>query len=333
MKKSSRVVLYWVLGIGILLFGVGYYFYVPDIPVEKLNQKYDVSPSEYLYVDSMKVHYKVEGLASDSVPLVLLHGTGSSLYTWDGWTKLLQDKHKIIRLDLPGFGLTGPHPSGDYRLGTYLDFVEDFLSRLGVQKCILAGNSLGGEIAWRYALTHPGQVKKLILIDAAGYPTKVDYVPFSYIALRIPLARELLVRLSPPNVIRGSLEYLYGDPDLVTEDLVELYFDMTMREGNREALTERMESIANPAPYELIPSITTPTLIIWGGRDQLIPLENGERFHMDLPNSTLAVFPEAGHMPMEEIPEKTAAVVKDFLNKSTLKLGLRNDSNAQPGAH
>ena len=231
----------------------------------------------------------------------------------------MQDKHRIIRLDLPGFGLTGPHPEGDYRIETYLNFLQSFLSKLGIKKCILAGNSLGGEIAWRYALNNPHQVKKLILIGAAGYPVEVEELPLSklplsYLWLRIPLIRELSVKFTTHQVMRESLEYLYGDPGKVTDKIVELYFDMTHREGNREALTERMENFSRSTPWKKIPEIQIPTLILWGRQDRLIPVENARRFHKNLPDSRLHIFPEAGPMPMEEIPVESAQVAENFIS-------------------
>lgn len=323
MKRTSKIILYSLAGMAVVLLFSWLYFYVPDIPVEVLNEKYDVKPSHYLKMDGMNVHYRIDGYEKDTIPLVLIHGTGSSLFTWNPWTELLKEKHKIVRFDLPGFGLTGPHPEDDYSLETYLQFLQTFLSRLGIRQCVIAGNSIGGEIAWRYALNHPEQVKSLILIAAAGYPTEVDYVPMSYVILRIPVIRELGVKVTPPEVIKGSLEYLYGKPERVSSDLVELYFDMTCREGNREALAKRMESISDPAPYEQLSLIKTPTLILWGEKDELIPVEYAHRFHNDLPNSNLAVFPGAGHMPMEEIPEKTAPAVEQFLKSDSLVISAK----------
>ena len=316
------MLLYSLAGTALILFALGSYFYVPEIPPEALNKKYDVEPANYLEVDGMEVHYRVEGPASDTLPLVLLHGTFSSLYTWNVWSELLGERCRIIRLDLPGFGLTGPHPTGDYRLETYLRFMESFLAELGVEQCILVGNSLGGEIAWRYALNHPGQVEKLILIGAAGYPVEIEklpltQLPLSYLWLRIPLIRELSVRFAGPGVVRNSLEYLYGEPEKITDEWVELYFDMSNREGNREALTERMESFSRPSPWKKIPSIKIPTLILWGERDRLIPVENARKFHNDLPCSKLLTFPEAGHMPMEEIPLKSAEAAEEFIRKDS----------------
>lgn len=319
MKKWLRVLLGILLGVSLLLFAVGYYFFIPEIPPEVLNAKYGVKPHHYVEVGGMEVHYRVEGPASDTVPLVLLHGTLSSLYTWGAWTESLKDRHRVIRLDLPGFGFTGPHPEEDYRLEAYLGFMQSFLSELGVNQCILVGNSLGGEIAWRYALNHPRQVKKLILIGAAGYPEELEklplsQLPFSYLWLRIPLLRELSVRFASSEVIHNSLEYLYGDPQKVTDEQVELYFDLTHREGNREALTDRMEVVGQPSPYEEIPSINVPALIMWGGRDWLIPVENAQKFHKNLACSKLTTFPEAGHMPMEEIPQKSAEAAKELIS-------------------
>ena len=323
MKKGLRIFLYCFLGLALFLFVLGWYLYVPDIPPEVLNEKYDVKPSQYIQVDGMDVHYRVEGPATADPPLVLLHGTSSSLYTWNAWTEMLKDQYRIIRLDLPGFGLTGPHPKGDYNVEIYLEFLESFLEKLEVEECILVGNSIGGEIAWRYALNHPEQVKKLVLIGAAGYPVDIEELPLaklplSYLWLRIPWVRELSVEFSSHEVIRNSLEYLYGDPEKVTDEIVELYFDMTHRDGNREALTERMESFGRKAPYKKIPTIKTRTLILWGEKDRLIPVENAKHFHRDLRNSSLTIFSEAGHMPMEEIPQKSVEAVKSFLTQDSI---------------
>lgn len=321
MKNWLQILLINLLGIGLVLFAIGYYYYVPAIPPEVLNRKYGVKPTHYIEVEGMDVHYRAEGPASDILPLVLLHGTSSSLFTWNSWTELLKDRHRIIRFDLPGHGLTGPHPEGDYSVEAYMKFLESFLSKLGIKQCIIAGNSLGGEIAWRYALQNPRQVKGLILIGAAGYPVEVQRLPLfklplSYLWLRIPFLRELSVKFTTPGVIRRSLEFLYGDPEKVTDEMVEVYFDMTNREGNREALADRMDDFGSPGPWKKVPSIHAPTLVIWGKHDRLIPLKNGRRFHRDLPDSRLVIFPEAGHMPMEEIPRKSAEDAEKFIRTS-----------------
>lgn len=323
MKKWVRLILYFLLAICLMLSAVIFYYYIPDIARESLDEKYGVKESHYLPVGAMEVHYRDEGPAGASPPLVFLHGTSSSLFTWNAWTEELKDQYRIIRLDIPGFGLTGPHPEDDYSLESYLRFLDSFLAELDVKECVLVGNSLGGEIAWRYALNKPEQVKGLILIGAAGYPVDAKQIPlselpFSYLWLRIPWIRDLSVKFTNPNSVRNSLEFLYGDQEKLSEETVELYFDMTHREGNRVAITKRMESFSDDAPYEQIPSIDVPTLILWGEKDRLIPVENAWRFHNDLPESRLVIYPEAGHMPMEEIPYESVEAVNDFLSQGLI---------------
>ncbi|GAB3172941.1 alpha/beta fold hydrolase [Telluribacter humicola] len=315
-KRSGRSVGVLVIIISCILLSTGSCTRVPDIPLKELEKKYDIKQTDFVSVDGMDVHFRDEGPKSDSVPMVLLHGTGSSLFTWNEWTRTLKDKHRIIRLDLPGFGLTGPHPTDDYTLEIYINFMHSFLEKLKVKKCILVGNSLGGEITWQYALTYPEQVQKMILIGAAGYPIKSRNVPLPYIIMRLPVLREIFEKSTTPDVIRQSLEYLYADPNKVTDSLVTLYFDMTCRDGNREALTERMESIGEDGPWTQLPTIKTPTLLLWGAKDQLIPLEYGQRFDKDLPNSALVVIPNAGHMPMEETPVESVKPVREFIEKT-----------------
>jgi pimeloyl-ACP methyl ester carboxylesterase len=293
---------------------------IPDVPVDELITKYNVQATDFISVDGMNVHFRKEGPESDSVPLVLIHGTGSSLFTWNDWTHLLKGNRKVIRMDLPGFGLTGPHPSNDYSLDIYVDFMHSFLQALNIKKCILVGNSLGGQISWQYALKYPEQVERMILIGSAGYPTKSKNVPLPLVIMRIPVVREVFEKETTHDVIRQSLEYLYADPSKVTDSLVTLYYDLTRRNGNREALTERMESIGDAGPWQKLPTIKTPALILWGEKDLLIPLEYGQRFDKDLPNSTLVVMPNAGHMPMEEIPKESALIARNFIEKPLSEL-------------
>src|SRR5450755_1650723 len=139
--------------------------WAPDRPVSALEARWAQPPSTFVDVQGMKVHLRDEGVRTDPVPVVLLHGTSASLHTWDGWAKELAANRRVIRFDLPGFGLTGPSPDGDYRIESYVRFVTAMLDKLGVSRCVIAGNSLGGQIAWETALAHPERIEKLILID------------------------------------------------------------------------------------------------------------------------------------------------------------------------
>lgn len=284
-----------------------------DIPVNELKSIYANAESKFVEVDGMEVHYRIEG---SGPPLVLLHGTAASLHTWEGWVKELKGEFKIISLDLPAFGLTGPNPANDYTIKYYVDFVHRFMDKIGIYEFHLAGNSLGGQIAWNYALTFPHQVKKLVLIDAAGYSLNRK-IPFVFTLAQTPVLKDGFAHITPKFMIRKSLLDVYGNDDLVTDELVDRYYKFTLREGNRQAFVVRANT---PFMYqtERIPEIETPTLILWGEQDQWIPLEHGKQFNAEIPNSELIVYPGVGHVPMEEIPVQTATDARAFLVKAPL---------------
>ncbi len=280
--------------------------YRQDIPVEELKKTYANPESRFANIQGMKVHYRDQG---GGFPLVLVHGTFSSLHTWEGWTDILKEDFRIIRMDLPGFGLTGPHPGGGIDLDTYMAFMDAFLDELGVGRCHMAGNSLGGRITWGYAAARPGRIAKIILIDPAGY--KHD-MPLAIRLARLPVTSWLMRYITPRFMFRRSLEEVYGDDSKITKDLVSRYFHLTLREGNRRALIEGFKNIELADSPE-IKKVSQPTLIMWGSEDRWIPPEHAERFNEDIRNSRLIMYDGAGHAPMEEVPEKTARDGRDFL--------------------
>lgn len=175
---SSRFSDFALKAFGILLMLAALGFAVskaPDRSLDSLVPRWAPPPSDFLDLDGQLVHYRDQGPASDPVPLVLIHGTSASLHTWEGWATALAQTHRVVSFDLPGFGLTGPNADGDYRDARYVDFVRRLLARLGVARAVVAGNSLGGEIAWQLALADPARVAGLVLIDSAGH----DFVPES----------------------------------------------------------------------------------------------------------------------------------------------------------
>ena len=319
MKLLIKALKYLFIFILTIIVGLSALYWKSDIPLETLKEKYANSDSKFIEVDGMSVHYRVEGLAQDSLPLVLLHGTGASLHTWDGWVNALKSERKIIRLDLPAYGLTGPNPTSDYSQEFYASFINDFLTKLGVKQCIIAGNSLGGSIAWNFAVKYPEKVSKMILVDAGGYAIKSKSVPIAFQVAGWPLIKNLFKYVTPRSIVQKSIENVYADKSKVSEVLVDRYFELSLREGNRQAFIDRMSEFRNKGIINVktaqIKDLSMPTLIIWGDKDLLIPLEVGEKFHADLPNDTLVVFKNLGHTPMEEDATKTVAAVKDFLKR------------------
>jgi pimeloyl-ACP methyl ester carboxylesterase len=280
-----------------------------DIPLEQLKARWATGASQFMDLDGMSVHYRDEGAGS---PVLLVHGTGSSLQTWDAWASALSSHHRVVRLDLPAFGLTGPQPQGDYRIGTYVDLLDHFASRLGLSRFALAGNSLGGEIAWRFAAAHPEELSALVLVDAGGYP-RTGKRPLVFRIGGMPVLSTLIGHLDPRVLVDRTVHLCYGDPSLVTPELVERYYELSLRPGNRAAFGARTS-----LPFEdhtaALHDLHVPALILWGAKDALIPVAFARRFADDIAGASLRIYDGLGHVPMEEDGPRTVADVEAFLS-------------------
>jgi pimeloyl-ACP methyl ester carboxylesterase len=304
--------LWFVVAVLALLFGGAAALWAPDRAVDTLKARWATPPSTFVAIQGMQVHLRDEGPRDDPAPIVLLHGTSASLHTWDGWAERLRATRRVIRMDLPGFGLTGPHPKDDYRIDSYAHFAVSVMDALGVRQAVVAGNSLGGEIAWNMAVLHPERVSRLVLVDSAGYPFTPSSVPLGFRIARMPVLSQLMEHVLPRAVVAASVKNVYGDPSKVTDELIDRYVELTLREGNRVALPKRF-ALAQQTDVTRIARIGQPTLVLWGGLDRLIPLDSAQRFARDIAGATLVVFDTLGHVPQEEDPASTVAEVLRFL--------------------
>jgi pimeloyl-ACP methyl ester carboxylesterase len=313
----------WIRGVLLVLGGLVFFgvlgviaTWAPDQPVDTLKAHWARPPSRFIEIDGLQVHIRDEGPHDDPAPIVLLHGTSASLHTWEGWAQALRAKRRVIRFDLPGFALTGPNRENDYSTQAYVRFVRGVVDKLGVERFVVAGNSLGGQIAWSTAAAMPHRVQQLILVDASGYPTESfvnpPSVPLGFRIARTPGLRLLAQYTLPRGVVEHSVRNVYGDPSKVTPQLVDLYVDMTLRAGNRQALGRRLEQ-GYTADLAQLKQIKAPTLVLWGGKDRLLPVEVAHRFVRDIPGARLVIFDNLGHVPQEEDPARTVAEVRRFL--------------------
>ncbi len=278
--------------------------------LEKLIEKYTTEASHFINIDGAKVHYRIEG---EGKPILLIHGTFSSLHTYDEWTKIFVARgYKVIRFDMPGFGLTGPHPKEKYTIGDVADFIEEFLETLSIKKCDVVGNSLGGWIAWEFALKYPERVRKLVLIDAAGYINDRNF-PLPFVIAQTPVLRNVF-NYVPKAVVRRFVRQVFHNQDKVTEDIVDRHFDMFHREGNMEAFVKIANSHFVQNTHEL-KNLHIPTLIIWGDKDNWLSVDHAHKFQRDIPDSKVIIYKNVGHIAMEEIPEESAEDVLKFLEE------------------
>lgn len=275
--------------------------YAPDIPVSKLKTKYTFDDSQFQKIGSLQVHYRDSGTG---YPVILLHGTGASLHAWTEWTTYLEPYFRVISLDLPAYGLTGPSEEGIYDIDYYTSFLKAFTDSLGIEKFAMAGNSLGGFIAWNYAVRYPENIEKLILIDPAGYASNGRPSLVFRLATNKILA-PFLKNFTPKSLFRNSLKEVFYNDDLITEDMVNQYYELSRREGNRQAFIDRART-ARSVDTLLIREVKPPTLIMWGENDRWIPVAHSEKFKRDIPDAKLVIYEKTGHLPMEEKAEASA---------------------------
>ena len=291
--------------------------HAPDRSVDSLVTRWAPPPSDFMYVRGQFVHFRDEGPRTDPTPLVLIHGTAASLHTWQGWVGDLHARKRVITFDLPGFGLTGPftgdYPRDDYRADNLARFTLDFLDALHVQRFAIGGNSLGGEVAWRVAALAPSRVDRLILVDATGFDFAPEHIPVGFQVARIPVFNRVSEFLTPRTVVEESVKDVYGDPTRVTGALVDRYFELMTRDGNRHALNQRLQAIATDLAPARIRTLKLPTLILWGEKDRLVPPVNAHHFQSDIAGSQLVIFPGLGHVPQEEDAQASVVPVRAFL--------------------
>lgn len=291
------------------LFSTGCtYMGFTDVDSEEAKRQYADADSSFVEIQGVQLHYRDEG--DDTKPaLVLLHGIMASLHTWDGWVDALKNDFRIIRVDIPGFGLTGPYPDNVYNIERSVEMVDELTRFLGVDNFYLAGNSMGGYISWNYAVAHPEKVDRLILLDSAGYPFDP---PMMLELLQTPVLKQGMGFLTPRFIVTHTLNEVYGDATLVKDETIDRYHTLMLREGNRQAVVEVFASMKQMDSAK-ISQVSVPTLIMWGDTDRWIPLNLSARFNADIEGSELIVYPGVGHIPMEELPQKTAADAKAFL--------------------
>ncbi|TWX67594.1 alpha/beta fold hydrolase [Colwellia sp. C1TZA3] len=300
----------------IVIVSLASYLYAnkaPDRSVAELSKRWAPEPSQFINIAGMNIHLRDEGPKSDKEPIILLHGTSASLHTWDDWVEVLKEQRRVIRFDLPAFGLTGPDPQNNYAIEHYAKVVIAVLDKLQIDKSVLAGNSLGGYVAWATAVLHPNRVSKLILVDASGYPYESTSMPLAFKLSKNPFTSLILKNVLPKSLVARSVKNVYGNPELVSDKLVERYYQLSLREGNRSALKARFEQTLPGPLAKKIKTIMLPTLILWGRKDQLIPVKFGVKFSQEITNSQLIIFDKLGHVPHEEAPQTTVSAVIKFL--------------------
>ena len=304
------------IGLGTAILAIVMYgLWTPDLERAELEKRYVASSPQMLDVDGLKVHYKETGPQA-APALLLMHGFGSSLQAWDDWSLKLEQKYRVIRLDLPGFGLTGASPANDYSEEKDLAILTHFADKLGLEKFSIIGHSMGGKMAWTLAASQPERVQALVLMAPDGFPEAKDIGTKPY---EVPAVMGLIKYFLPKYLVRKSIEPAFAEADALSDARVNRYYDMLRAPGVRAAILERSNQTIYTDPVPRLKAIKAPTLLIWGEQDQMIPSTNAKSYANVLSNSTTVLVPKLGHLLQEEQPEKGLTAVMQFLDSHLKK--------------
>jgi pimeloyl-ACP methyl ester carboxylesterase len=292
------------------LFLAALYLWTPDKSKAELEKIYGSPKTAYVSALGVKIHYQDTGSSKNQIPILFLHGFGSSLQTWDAWAEALSNEYRVISLDLPGFGLTGEDPSGIYTDQRSVEVIEAFLKELQIPKVVLVGNSMGGKFAWQFAARYPDQVAKLVLISPDGYASPgIEYGKKP----EVPAIAELYRYFFSKTFLAMNLEPAYANPKTLNDALVNRYYDLMLAPGVRGAILGRMQQTVLQDPIPSLATIKIPTLLLWGEKDAFIPIANSNDYLKVMPNAKRVSLPNIGHLPQEEQPSIGLAALKEFL--------------------
>lgn len=303
MKRFARVMVLAALTL------LSLWLWTPDVPRATLESRYLESPADLRSVGPWQLHMRQSG-PPGAPAVVLLHGFGSSLHTWDAWAKGLATTHRVVRIDLPGSGLSPPDPAHDYRDERSLDMLIALMDSLGLQRTSLAGHSMGGRIAWTFAAKFPERVDKLVLVAPDGFAS----FGFEYgKPMDVPATLGLMRHVLPKPLLRMNLKSAYARPEALSDAVTTRHHDLILAPGARQAMLDRLRQTVLQEPLPLLRQIKAPTLLVWGEADAMIPLSNAQDYLQALQGSRLVSWPQVGHLPQEEAAELSLKAVADFL--------------------
>jgi pimeloyl-ACP methyl ester carboxylesterase len=263
--------------------------------------------SKFIEIGGVELHYRDEG---QGPILLMLHGFGGSLHNWNEWVAGLVGDYRIIRIDLPGFGLSSP-VRRKVQMDWIVDILKGFVDALDLPHFTLIGNSLGGWAAWEFTARYPEQVERLVLLAAAGF-FQDSGKPSGIEMMGKDQFRKLLRTGAPKVLVRALAKNSFGDKDKLPEDLVQRTYLMINRTGMLASMIYVASSDAK-SNLERLAKIQKRVLIMWGEKDKVIPVSHADFFYSDLVNSELILYSGVGHVPMMEIPDRSLMDLLAFL--------------------
>ncbi len=287
----------------------------PDIPFATLERKYANAQSKFMDLPGgLHIHYRDQG-NSNGPAIVMVHGYSASLQAWEPWVARLGADYRIVTLDLPGHGLTRAPASYLMSLNGFAEVIDTVAQRLKLGPYVVVGNSMGGGAAWTLALRHPDHLRGLVLVDSIGWPAPPSQqkTPLIFKLMSTPVGLWLLGHMDTRQMAENGLKSAYVDPKLVTPALIDRYVELSRAPGHRAILLNGEEGKGPPVTAETLHAIKTPTLVMHGDADAIVPVSVGRALAGAIPGAKLITYPGVGHVPMEQIPDASARDLDAFL--------------------
>lgn len=311
--KTLKILCVVVITIVFIVLSILWWSWSPDLARSYVAEKYAYVDSQfYSLASGDRLHYRDTGNKSGPT-LLLIHGTSASLHTWEPLARRLGGDFRLVSLDLPGHGLTGPFSQRDYSRKVMIDTIFSLLDELDIASATFVGNSLGGSIAWRAAKQNSTRVNSVVLLSPSG--TQRSRPSRSNIGLRIvatELGQSLMTKFTPRAIIEKSLRQTVEDDSIITDDMINRYWELLKMKGNRQEMIDLVRSDRNSEAFTLLKHLSTPFLIIWGQNDQLLPVDMIRQFEKQLIDTDSHVLPNIGHLPQEEAVDIVAELILRF---------------------
>lgn len=286
---------------------------VRTITHAQIEQQYSDAQSKYVVVDDVRIHYKDQGQGR---AILLIHGSLGDLSDWDGWTSLLTRKYRVVRLDLPGFGLSGEIANDNYSIDRSLSLIDGLMDSLGIERFAIGGVSYGGPVAFRYAATRVTRVGALIIMNSAGIEYGKQAIDpktgqkdfYANVSGGAPLTREYVER---------ALAKAFNDPTRIRPELIQRKLDLGNVIGRDREGAIMIRQYVRGDPERVLAHVRAPTLVLWGAAERSLSLSTADRFVAALKNARVVrkvMQPRGDHAMHIEWPRETGSQVQAFLD-------------------
>lgn len=319
MKKFFKWLGFSLLGLTLLFLMTAY---APDTNPEDMVAKYGGDQAKFVQMaGGANIHYRDQG-PKDAPTIIMIHGMSAHLQAWEPLIAEMGANYRILSLDLPGFGLTGPNPTGQYGPEVYTEAVLTVMNSANVDKAVIVGNSMGGWTAWRMGLSHPERIHGLVLLAPWGAPgADNEKSNLAFKLMSSSIGKALMPHFTPRSIVKQSVLQSVERDEIVTDEMVERYYELVRYPGNRQATLDAMETAKDLSDWKNIKSLEAPTLIIWGREDQLIDISRSEKFTSELEGEKIIIYENVGHLPMEEVPADVARDIKLWWEDEGIDVG------------